>query len=403
MTRRPLGTSLLALGLLAALAAGAVWSLRPAPVEVEVAEVTRGPLVRTVLAEGITRVRAPWTVSAPIAGTLGRPPVEEGDAVLAGQTVVATLRPAEPPLLDARSRAAADAMVAEARAAVELAGVRLAQADEALGYADAQLARIRTLAERGTATQTQLEAALRDAASAARNQEAARSELELATASLTRAEVQLRPPGADRDAESCCLSLKAPLSGIVLSLAETQDRLVAAGTPILTIGDLADMQIEAEVLSTDAVRIRPGAAARIEGWGGETVLEARVARVDPAARTVVSALGIEEQRVTVTLDLLTPPDGRPGLGDRFRVFARITLWQADEALQAPLAALFRDGAGWAAYRIAGDRAERVAVTPGRMTDDAAEITAGLAEGDRLIVYPPDTVADGVAVTVRPLP
>lgn len=395
----PLLAALVALGIAAAF----VWALRPVPVEVETVTVRRGPLAGTIEAEGITRVRAPWTISAPIAGTLGRPPVATGDPVTAEVTVVATLRPSEPPMLDARSRAEAEAAVDEAEAATELARVRLRQADEAVAYAESQLARIRILADRGAATQTQLEAALRDAAAAARDQQAARSGLDLAAASLARAEVQLLPPGAEGETAACCLDLRAPLDGIVLAQQETESRLVPAGTPLLTVGDLADMEIEADVLSTDAVRIRPGAKAVIEGWGGEGRFEARVSRVDPSARTEVSALGIEERRVTVHLDLLTPPEARAGLGDRFRVLVRITLWEVPDALQLPTGALFRQGEGWVVCRVEAGRTRIVPVEIGRIAADAVEVLGGLAEGDTVILYPPDGIGEGTRVVAREAP
>lgn len=399
MPTRRNGT-ILAVVVLAAVAGAFTWALRPLPIEIETVAVRRGPLAGTVEAEGITRVRAPWTVSAPIAGTLARPTVETGDPVTAGVTVVATLHPSEPPMLDARSRAEAEAAIDEARAATDLARVRLTQADDALAYADSQLARIRILADRGAATQTLLETALRDSAAAARDQQAARSSLDLAMAGLARAEAQLRPPGEGGEASSCCLDLKAPLDGIVLSVLETESRLVPAGTAILTVGDLADMKIEADVLSTDAVRIRPGAKAVVEGWGGDGSFEARVSRVDPSGRTVVSALGIEEQRVTVHLDLLTPPESRPGLGDGFRVLVRITLWEEPAALQLPSGALFRVAEGWAAWRVVEGRARLAKVETGRIAMAATEVTGGLEEGDVVVLYPPDTIGDGTRVATR---
>ena len=392
-------TLLVPLGWTAALAGAAAlawWLARPGPLAVEVAQVDRGPLQATVEAEGVTRVRTPWTVAAPVPGTLARPRILPGDQVMAGQTVVATLYPADPPLLDARSRAEAGAAEAEALAAVGLAEVRLTQATEAREWAESRLARTRALAERGTAAQAQLDADQRALDIATREVQAARSALDLARAGLERARALVRPadpavPGG------CCLTLVAPIDGVVLTLHETEARLVPAGTSLVTLGDPADLVVETEVLSADAVRLRPGAQAWILDWGGAEALDAVVSRVEPAGRTRVSALGLEEQRVTVHLDLVTPPERRGGLGDRFRVLVRMVLWEAADLPRVPVAALFRMGEGWAVMAVHEGRAVQRAVHIGRMDDRHAEVLAGLEPGEAVILYPPSDLRPGTAV------
>jgi len=232
----------------------------------------------------------------------------------------------------------------------------------------------------------------------------AEAERELATATLRRAEAQLLGPGSQMvpngTGGDCCVQIMAPRSGIVLDIPDRNARQVAAGTPLLTVGDIEDLEIEIDLLSGDAVRVPQAAPARVERWGGDTVLEARVRRIDPAAFTRVSALGIEEQRVHVLLDLLSPPEDRPGLGDQFRVLVRIVVWQDDDLLQVPQSALFRQGEGWAVFRAVDGLAVLTPVTPGRQADTRTEITQGLDEGDQVILYPASALSDGARIVSR---
>lgn len=396
------GWAAAALGLAAAL----VWALWPQPTPVDLAPVSRGALQGEIAAQGVTRVRDPFAITAPIMGHVHRSPVAEGDAVLAGQTVVAILSPPDPALMDARSRAQAEAAVAEARAAVDLAETQLRQAGTALGHARQQLDRGEALVARGAMPTRMLED-LQTAHDTARDAEgAARAQLDFARATLARTQAQLLGPAAVHDPaaepDACCIRLVAPRSGLVLTVADRNARLVQAGSLLLTIGDLEEMEIELDLLSSDAVQVPPGARALIEGWGGAAVLEARLRRVEPAAFTRTSALGIDEQRVRLHFDLLTPPDGRPGLGEGFRVRARVILWQTDSALQVPRAALFRDGAGWAVFVDEASRARLRAVQIGRQSVDSAEVLGGLAEGARVVLYPASNLADGAAIRDRAL-
>lgn len=386
----------------AAAVAALAWSLAPAPVSVDLVPVTQGPLAVTVAAEGITRVRDTWSVAAPIAGTVGRSPVRVGDPVTGGETVVAQIRPAPPGLLDARSRAQAEAAVTEAEALVRQAEVLLARAEADHAYADAQMDRNRALAARGTIPLRALEDSeqrSRDAAAAA---DAARFNLDMRRAALARMRAQLDQPDrlAVEDPGECCVPVLAPHSGTVLEVADPSARPVQAGAPLLTIGDLADLQIEVDLLSSDAVRVEPGARAIIERWGGDAALDARVVAIDPAAFTRVSALGIEEQRVRVTLDIDTPFDARRRLGDRFRVFVRIVVWEAPDAVQVPHGALFREGEGWAVFRASGGRALRTPVTVGQSGEATAQILSGLNPGDLVVAYPGNRLEDGDRIAAR---
>lgn len=393
------GVAVLAVG------AAAVWALMPDPLSVELVTVAEAPMEVTVSAEGKTRARNTWTVTAPISGTVNRSPVEVGDRVEQGRTVVAQMRPAEPALLDARSRLEAEAAVTEAEAIVRQSEVQLKQAEVDMSYARTRLDRDTGLAAQGTIPQRTLEDSQQAAATAAAALEAAQFDLQMHRATLARMQAQLTPAETAADAspdrdKGCCVTLTAPHDGTVLSVTDQSARLVQAGSPLLTIGDLSDMQIELDLLSSDAVKVAPGAPAHVEGWGGAGVLTAKVARIDPVGFTRVSALGIEEQRVRLHLDLDQTP---PGLGDGFRVFVHVVVWQADKVLQVPQSALFRQGDGWAVFRAVSGRAVATPVTVGQTEETMAEVTSGLAAGDRVIAYPGNRVTDGARIAALSLP
>ncbi|MFP1644953.1 efflux RND transporter periplasmic adaptor subunit [Pontitalea aquivivens] len=386
------------------LAGLAVWALWPKPEPVDLAAVTLAPMEVTVEAEGVTRVRDPYLVTAPLTGAALRMPVQVGDPVTRGQTVVAVIRPAEPAFLDARARAAAEAAVTEAQAALRLAEVNLSHAQADLDYAEAELRRNLALSERGIIASRTLEAAAQARDTAAAALQAARSELDLNRATLARMQAQLvapAPAGPDAGPGDCCVQISAPHSGRVLTVADPSARLVQAGEPLLTIGDLQDLEIEVDLLSADAVKVAPGALAHIERWGGPDPLQAQVRRIEPAAFTRVSALGIEEQRVRLKLDILSPPEARAGLGDGYRVFVRVVIWSSPQALQVPQGALFRHEGGWAVFRETNGRAALVPVTIGQIQADRAEVLSGLSEGDRVVAYPGNRITDGARIAPRP--
>lgn len=386
--------TLLAIGGLAA------WAFRPEPVLVDLATATRAPMRITVEAEGVTRVRDPYLVTAPIAGTLSRVSVEVGDAVERGASVLAEIRPAEPALLDARSRAQAEAAVTEAEAAVQAAGANLARAEASLAFARSDHVRNTELASRGTLSSRALEASAQTLDTAEATRAAARADLDLAHATLAKAQAQLLSPEAVSAATGdCCVRLAAPISGTVLTIADESARLVAAGEELMRLGDLKDLEIEVDLLSADAVKLAQGASATIERWGGAP-LAATLRRIEPAAFTRTSALGIDEQRVRLKLDLDEPNGAAAGLGDQFRVYAKITVWEADDVLQIPQSALFREGADWAVFRVVEGLAERRTVTVGQRNSATAQITEGLVAGDVVVAYPGNRVEDGGKVAPR---
>lgn len=377
------------------------WGFRPDPVPVDLAEITRGEMVLTVNADGQTRIRDVYEVAAPITGRAQRSPVAVGDRVIGGKTVVAVVQPVASELLDARSRASAEAAVAEAEAALRVAMSQVRQAEEDLTHATSQYARTAELVERGVATLTRLEDATQQRAIKEATLEAAQSTQAMAEGALARARaVLIEPDPESAGNDACCVELHAPTDGVVLSVASISERPVTMGTPLLTVGRPDDLEIVADLLSSDAVRVAPGSRALVERWGGPQALEAILRQIEPSARTKVSALGIEEQRVDVVFDLLSPPADRPGLGDGFAVFLRVVEWKGEDVVQAPLSALFRDDGDWFAFRVRDGIADRVAVGIGRRNGRMAEVLEGLEPGDLVVTHPNDRVQDGTEIVDR---
>jgi HlyD family secretion protein len=398
LTRR----RILAVIAVAGLAALLWLAFRPQRVPVDLATVAQGPLEVTVEAEGVTCIRQIYQVSAPLAGYTARSPVEVGDPVTAFETVVAAIAPATPAFLDARAREEAEAAVTEGEAALRAAEARVAQRVSNLDYATAQHDRAAALAGRGVIPQSSLDDAALRLRVAKTALDAARSEREMAEATLARARAALIGPlsseslGAD---DACCVKITAPASGHVLSIVNRSARLVQPGEPLLEIGEPGDLEIEVDLLSSDAVRIAPGAAAYVERWGGPP-LAARARRIDPAAFTKVSALGIKEQRVRVYLDFVDQGSELGSLGDGFRVYVRVVEWRGDNVLQVPISSLFRTGDLWTVFRAIDGRARLTSVEIGRRNAEAAEVMEGLADGDRIVTYPGDRVVDGATLLDR---
>jgi len=365
----------------------------PEPVEVELATVARGPLEVTVDQQGEVRVHDRYVIAAPVAGKLIRVDLHEGDPVIAGQTV-ATLEPAP---LDPRSREEAIARLAVARAVVAEAQHRVSQAAASLALAKRERERFELLVAERFVSSEAAEKARTAEKTAEAELEAARSREAAARYERQVAEAALLALPAENGREKRLVPLKSPVAGRVLRVLERSERTVAAGTQVMVIGDPSRYEIVADVLSTDAVKVAPGAPVRLVEWGGDKALAARVRVVEPYAFTKVSALGIEEKRVNVVMD---PVDPLGPLGDGYRVEARIIIWSAPDALQIPAAAVFRDGAGWAVFVVAGDRARKRTVEIGRRNPFAVQILSGLEAGDRVVKYPGNQIGDGARVRVR---
>lgn len=384
-----------------AVAGAAVWALRSPPAEVDLSAVARGPLVVTIDEQGRTRIKERYIVAAPLAGRLLRLELHPGDAVEAGRTVVAAIEPSDPGLLDPRTRAQAEARVKVAEFAVERSAPQLARARSQHELAAADLQRMRQLAASQTISKQELDAAEHREAEAAAGLRTAQfdghiadHELAVARAALIGAE-----PGGD-PAAARRLEIRSPISGRVLRVMQESATVTPAGAPLVELGDPADLEIVIEALSTDGVKIRPGARVAIVHWGGDEPLAARVRVVEPAGFTKISALGVEEQRVNVVADFTGPAAARSSLGDSFRVEAQIVIWEGPDVIKVPLGALFRESEAWAVFVLANGRAVRRPVQIGQRSGREAQITSGVAAGEFVIIHPSDRVRDGVAARAR---
>jgi HlyD family secretion protein len=373
------------------------WALWPRPTPIEVESIDRRDLQVTVEEEGTTRIREVFRVSAPIGGSLTRLDIHAGDVVAEGDAI-ASIRPVGPGLLDDRSRRIAEATAEVAAAAVELAEVNLTQAQAQREFAATERDRTQSLAARGLVSTRINEQAMLAAATAESSVRAARAALLMRRQELQSAQAALIEGDSGADADVCCVAVRAPADGQVLTVFTESEQVVQPGTPLLDIGDPAEVEIVVDVLSSDAVRIVEGAAARIEGWGGEP-LSAQVTRIEPVATTRTSALGIEEQRTKVTLAFTDAADKRERLGHGFHVIARIVVWEAQDTLTVPMASLFRRGENWAAFVVEDDTARVRIVTLGQRNADYAQVASGLAAGEVVIIHPGDLIAEGVRVSV----
>lgn len=382
----------LVLGLLVA------WGLWPQPVVVEVGWVERGPLTVRVAEEGRTRIRNRYVVSAPVTGTMRRVALKPGDPVEAGVTVLTVIEPAAVPLVDPRARAQAEAAVAGREAARrQLEESRIA-AESVLRLAEAERARVLALDQRGALSDSDRERVESEALVRAAELRAVGFSIQVADHELAQARAVLERPAGGAPGNR--IELKSPVGGRVLKVFQESEAALAAGTPILEVGDPADLEIEAEILSRDAVAIREGDPVVIGQWGGDEPLKGRVRRVEPAAFTKVSALGVEEQRVLVLCDLLDPAAAAGRLGDRFRVELEVSVWHADDTLRAPAGALFRQGGDWKTFVHRDGRARLLTVRAGRGDGRMTEVLGGLEVGDQVLLHPPDVVRDGSRVRVR---
>ena len=376
---------------LGGLMTAALW---PERIEVETAPVVSGPMAVTIDEEGETRVRERFTVSAPVSGWLLRIDLEPGDTVVAGKTVVARLAPAASPLLDARTQSESAAAIDAAAAAAEQAVAERARAQTVFDRAGQSLDRARQLASSGAVSRADLDAADMETREAESALAAASAAVERAQREVEVARARLRTPSrAGRP-----VNVVAPVSGVVLARRRESESVVGAGEPLMDLGDPADVEIVVDLLSTDVVRVALQSAVRVEGWGGDVPLAGRVRRIEPAAFVKVSALGVEERRVNVVVDLdPLPPDCK--LGDGYKVEARIVVW-AGTAVTAPLGSLFRRGQDWAVFLVEGGRATLRPVTIGERNGEVAQVLSGLQPGDRVVMHPPDTLLAGGRVTIR---
>jgi len=368
----------------------------PRAIPVEIAATTRGALRVTIDEEGQTRVRNRYVVSSPVGGQLRRIELKPGAVVRAGETVLAELETAGTDLLDASALAQAEARVGAAEGNLAAAEARREAAAASRKLAEAELARQRALAERNLISSQELETAEVRATTAAQEERAAAFSAQVAAFELEQARAALRRglPGAEGGPR---VVVRSPVDGVILRVFQESARLVQGGTELLEVGDPADLEIKVEVLSRDGVAVKPGATVMLERWGGEGELRARVRLVEPAAFTKISALGVEEQRVNLIADFVDEPGRRAGLGDAYRVEARIVVWESADVLKIPSGALFQRDGTWRVFAVDGGKARLRTVEIGRGNGVETQVLGGLAEGERVVVYPGDRVEDGTRV------
>jgi len=383
----------------AVVAAGLAYGFMPRAVPVDVAEVKRAPLAVTVEEEGKTRVRERYTVSAPVAGYVRRIGLDAGDAVKAGQ-MLAVIEPARAVALDPRTRAQAQAQASAARAALAVAEENARAAAAAAQLARQERVRAESLRQSNFVSAQALDVAITAEARARAADQGAQHAVRVARFDLETALAAVAGTGRLKNGGADVVQGRAPADAHVLRLLQKSEGAVAAGQPLLEIGDPASLEVEVEVLSTHAVKIAPGSKVILDRWGGERPLEGRVRVVEPSGFTKISALGVEEQRVRVIVDFSSPREAWARLGDGYRVEARFVLWEGKDVLQLPTSALFRQGEGWAAFVIDGRRARLVPVGIGQRAGLATEVAAGLKAGDRVVAHPDETIKDGVRVRPR---
>lgn len=379
----------------AALLAVALW---PASVDVDAATAVRGPLIVTIDEDGETRVHHRFIVSAPLGGRVERIDLDPGDRVEKDRTVLARLRPEASQMLDARSRADAAAALTAARAVLGRARAEEQRARAARDLAARDLTRERQLSDAGLTTRQALETREAAVATAEEAVNAARFAAASAAADVARAETRLRPASAE--ISGGVVEVRAPVDGVVLRRFLDSEGVVAPGARLVEIGDPSHVEVVADLLSTDAVKVRPGMRVQLEQWGGDGALGARVERVEPSGFTKVSALGVDEQRVNVILDVDDDARVWNAMGDGFRVEVRIAIWEAADVLKVPASALVRDGEGWAVFRVVDGRARRTPVQVGHRTPREVEVSGGLDAGVTVVLHPPDTLEDGGRVRAR---
>jgi HlyD family secretion protein len=430
---RNLGSKFFVFLVVAAIVGGLGYAFFPEPAEVDLATIERGTVRVTVDEDGKTRIHEKYIVSAPLVGQLLRINMDPGDPVIAGKTLLATIEPRDPDLLDARSVAQAEARVKAADASLKKIEPELEMVRAAQAYAEAEVTRARKASRGDAISQADLENAemlFRTKSEELRStriaEDIARFELEQAEAALlrTRPHADEKPlpttPGTDANAASDIgppdvaeggkfasdgnggwnFTIYSPITGRVLRVLQESSAVVNAGTPLMELGDPADLEVVVEVLSRDAVKIRPGAQVFLEHWGGTKPLNGRVRVVEPSGFTKISTLGVEEQRVNVIVDLTDPIDERATLGDWFRVEARIVIDEAKDVVKVPTSALFRVGERSAVFRVTDYKAHQQYVTLGRQNGLEAEVVDGLAEGDQVVMHPSDQIDDGKSVRQR---
>jgi HlyD family secretion protein len=393
---------------IAVVAAGALlaWAFAPRPIEIEVARAVRGPFETSIDEDGKTRLRDRYVISAPIAGVLSRITLREGDPVEAG-AVVAVLTPVLSPMVDERTLREQQVRIAIAEAQLKHGDARVERAKVALLQANNDVLRTEQLARQGFVAPTKLETDRLATLAAQKELDAAHAERHVAEHEVEQARTALMAVRGNDARAARTFVLRAPVSGRVLRVAQSSEATVALGTPVLELGDTQGLEVVAELLTADAIQAKPGSRVLIERWGGDGALGGRVRRVEPAAFTKVSALGVEEQRVKVLIDITSPLEQRRELGDGYRVGVRIQTLRVEDAVKVPVSAVFPlpptvagSSPRMGVFSVIDGRSRLVPVDLGARNATDAWIRSGLPDGATVIVYPPAAVKDGARVSVR---
>lgn len=405
--RAKLSRNVLILAAVAAVAITLFLAFRPTPTEVDLGEVRRGDLTVTIDEEGRTKVRETYIVSTPVAGQLLRVQVHPGDPVIKRETIVAQMRPTNPVVLDSRTRE-------QARAALNgsLAALRVAQADLNAAIAAEELAtfdfeRTRSLFERRISSEVALQRASSALQTSQARRETAEALIEMREAEVANARANLLGlddlglANINGDSRGDEIPLFSPIDGRILRVLQESETTLPAGAPIMEIGDIASgLEVEVDLISSDAVQVTVGDRVILRDWGGANDLQGEVRRIDPYGVTKYSALGVEEQRVRVEIALLNPVDQRPALGHGYRLEAAIIIWQATDILTVPSSALFREHGQWSVFVAQDGTAQLTPVEVGKSDGILSEVVGGLTAGDQVVLYPSAAIANGSAIVAR---
>lgn len=384
--------------LIAMIGGGAFLALQPQAIDVDWEEIDRGLLEVTIEEDGLTRVKDRYVVSSNVGGLLRRIELKPGDRIRQGETLLATIQPSDPSMLDARQVSQAKATVAAASAAVERAKARRDQAKVAADLAETQFGRANELWSSKTISREEYDAAVANHRSQQEALRVANFEQEIAQFEYQQAEAALQHFTASVDDDNTNLfEIRAPIDGLVLRTFQESATVVTPGLRLLEVGNPRDLELVIDVLSSDAVKVKPGDRVELWQWGGEQALQGVVRVVEPAAETKISTLGVEEQRVNVIADFNETPDVMSRLGDAYWGEARIVIWRDEDALKIPTSALFREQGEWFAFKIEDDKATKVRLVIGRRNATEAELLSGLQMGDSVVIYPSDMVTDGTRI------
>ena len=380
------------------------WLLRPDPILVDLHTVKAGPMQVTIDEEAVTEIKDIYRVSAPISGRVMRSPLKVGDVVQRGKTIVAKLEPVIPSFLDRRTRSILHARSAAAEASVAFAEASVTRARADLEFRKKELNRAKELFAKKTTSERRLDEAVMAQKMSNATLSTAIAQLRVRQREFESARAQLIDPGDERELDAqadCCIEVFSPVSGSVTRIMTESETVVQSGAALLEVGDPANLEVVVDLLSIDAVKIKTGAKAVIESWGGDRVLNAKVRRIEPTGFKKVSALGIEEQRVNLRLTFTDPVSTRAKLGHQYRVHARVNIWSDDQVLAIPLSAVFRKGARWAVF-IADDGVAMLrTIELGRQNARQAQVLKGLREDDLVVLHPSDRIEDGVRIARRP--